>query len=196
MKDVIKKSLNKSYSYNEYRELVSSLIKENKSTSQNGIIDLVEYSKLNDSRMKRLNKTTKLNSDTVNAFKNLSTPQTWIILSEGWCGDAAQNIPVINKIAELNSNINLRIILRDENLEFMNNFLTNGAQAIPKLIALDDNLDVITTWGPRPTLATKMVADYKAKHGKIDAELKKDLQLWYNKNKGENLSNDFIEIIV
>ena len=77
----------------------------------------------------------------------------------------------------------------------MNNFLTNGGQAIPKLIALNENFEVITTWGPRPSVATQMVKDYKEKHGKIDADFKKDLQLWYNKDKGASLSKDFIEII-
>lgn len=194
MKEIIKTSLDKSFSYNEYRELVTKLLNDNKSTTKDGGLDLVEHSKLNDSRMKRLDKTIKLNEETTNTFKALSTPQTWLVLAEGWCGDAAQNLPVINKIAELNDKINLRIVLRDENIELMNNFLTNGGQAIPKLIVLDENLEVLTTWGPRPTVATQMVADYKAKHGKIDAEFKKDLQLWYNKDKGESLSKDFIEI--
>lgn len=194
MKEIIKTSLDKSFSYNEYRELVTELLNDNKSTTKDGGLDLVEHSKLNDSRMKRLDKTIKLNEETIATFKALSTPQTWLVLAEGWCGDAAQNLPVINKIAELNDKINLRIVLRDENVELMNNFLTNGGQAIPKLIVLDENLEVLTTWGPRPTVATQMVADYKAKHGKIDAEFKKDLQLWYNKDKGESLCKDFIKI--
>lgn len=194
MKEIIKTSLDKSFSYNKYRELVTELLNDNKSTTKDGGLDLVEHSKLNDSRMKRLDKTIKLNEETIDTFKALNTPQTWLVLAEGWCGDAAQNLPVINKIAELNDKINLRIVLRDENIELMNNFLTNGGQAIPKLIVLDENLEVLTTWGPRPTVATQMVADYKAKHGKIDAEFKKDLQLWYNKDKGESLSKDFIEI--
>lgn len=49
--------------------------------------------------------------------------------------------------------------------------------------------------GPRPTVATKMVTDYKEKHGSLDAEFKQDLQLWYNKNKGQSLQKDFVKLI-
>lgn len=183
-----------SLSYNEYRALVTNLLGNNESTTKNGSEDLVSYSKLNNSRMKRLDKTTKLDDSVVNKFSSIDKKITWVELSEGWCGDAAQNLPVINKLAETNSNINLRIVLRDENPELMNEFLTNGNQAIPKLIQLE-NEKLTKTWGPRPTIATKMVVDYKAKHGQLDADFKKDLQVWYNKNKNENVIEDLSELI-
>jgi hypothetical protein len=192
--ELINKSLANSLSYNEYRELVTNLLDKNKSTTKNGSEDLVSYSKLNNSRMKRLDKTTKLDDSVVDKFSSIHKKITWVVISEGWCGDAAQNLPVINKLAETNNNIDLRIVLRDENPELMNEFLTNGNQAIPKLIQLEDER-VTKTWGPRPTIATKMVTDYKAEHGKLDAEFKKDLQVWYNKNKSENVIEDLSELI-
>jgi hypothetical protein len=66
--------------------------------------------------------------------------------------------------------------------------------AIPKLIQLEND-EVINTWGPRPTIATKMVADYKAKHGTLTAEFKKDLQIWYNQDKGLNTVEDIINLL-
>ena len=117
------------------------------------------------------------------------------MLTEGWCGDAAQNLPVINKMADLNENITLKIVLRDENLDLMDLFLTNGGRAIPKLIALDKDNNLLDTWGPRPAVATKMVADYKTKHGALDAQLKEDLQVWYNKDKGKSTQDDFIKLL-
>ena len=98
-------------------------------------------------------------------------------------------------MAALNENINLKLVLRDDNLNLMDLFLTNGGRSIPKLIALDNHNNVIDTWGPRPAVATKMVADYKAKHGAIDAQFKQDLQVWYNKDKGISTQSDFVKII-
>ncbi len=195
MKNIIQSSLKKALSYSEYRDLVSSLLAEGKSTGPNQSEDLLNYSKLNDKRMKRLDKTVKLTEETVAKVKDIKTPQTWLVLTEGWCGDAAQNIPVINKIAEENSNINLKLVLRDDNLPLMDAFLTNGGRSIPKLIALNENNEVINTWGPRPTVATKMVADYKEKNGSLDAAFKEDLQVWYNKNKGVNTQEDIISML-
>ncbi|GFD95100.1 thioredoxin family protein [Tenacibaculum mesophilum] len=195
MKKIIQNSLEKAFSYSEYRDLVSDLIAQGKSTGPNQSDDLLNYSKLNDKRMKRLDKTVKLTEETLAKIKDVKEPQTWLVLTEGWCGDAAQNLPVINKIAEENPNINLKLVLRDENLELMDEFLTNGGRSIPKLIALNKENEVINTWGPRPTEATKMVVDYKEKHGSLDADFKTGLQVWYNKNKGENTQEDLISML-
>ncbi len=195
MKEIIKNSLQKAISYPEYITLVKDLLDQGKSTGPNQSEDLLNYSLLNDKRMKRLDKTIKLTEETIAKVKDVKEPQTWLVLTEGWCGDAAQNLPVIHKIAEENPNIDLKLVLRDENVELMDEFLTNGGRSIPKLIALDKENEVISTWGPRPTTATKMVADYKNEHGSLDAEFKKNLQVWYNKDKGNDVQKDIISFI-
>ena len=195
MKKIIENSLEKAISYLEYRVLVKNLLEEGKSTGPNQSDDLLNYSLLNDKRMKRLDKTIKISEEITAKLKEVKEPQTWLVLTEGWCGDAAQNLPVINKIAEENSKIQLKLVLRDENLELMDEFLTNGGRSIPKLIALNKNNEVIDTWGPRPVIATKMVADYKAEYGSLDADFKKDLQVWYNKNKGEDVQENLVSLL-
>lgn len=195
MKDIIQKSLENTFTYIEYRALVSNLLLEQKSTGPEQSEALTNYSMLNDKRMKRLDKTIKMVDTTIAAFSETIQPQTWLVITEGWCGDAAQNIPVVNKIAALNDNINLKVVLRDDNLELMDLFLTNGGRAIPKIVALDADNNILFTWGPRPTVATKMVADYKLAHGSIDAQFKQDLQVWYNKDKGKSVQEDFVALI-
>ncbi|MFK8060694.1 MAG: thioredoxin family protein [Polaribacter sp.] len=194
MKNIIEKSLENTYTYQEYRSLVSNLLADNKSTGNEQSEALTNYSLLNDRRMKRLDKTIKIADETVSEIQKIKEKQTWLVLTEGWCGDAAQNLPVINKIAETNDNIDLKLVLRDDNEDLMDLFLTNGGKSIPKLIALDKDNNVIDNWGPRPTTATKMVADYKAENGSLDAEFKQDLQVWYNKDKGHDVQNDFVKI--
>lgn len=194
MKEIIENSIKNSISYTTYRELVSSLLAEGKATGPEQSEALTNYSLLNDKRMKRLDKTIKLTEETITEIKAVNTKQTWLVITEGWCGDAAQNLPVINKIAELNNNISLKIVLRDDNLALMDLFLTNGGRSIPKLIVLDATHTVTNTWGPRPTEATNMVADYKAKNGALTPEFKQDLQVWYNKNKGQSVQDDFIKL--
>ena len=195
MKNTIKKSLKKTISYQEYKGLVKDLLTENKSTGPNQSEDLTNYSLLNDKRMKRLDKTIKISEETIEEVKKVNEPQTWLLITEGWCGDAAQNLPVINKMADLNDHIDLKLVLRDENLELMDLFLTNGGSAIPKLIILDKEINVINTWGPRPTVASNMVAAYKAENGSLDADFKQELQVWYNKNKGKSTEKDFVNLI-
>ena len=150
---------------------------------------------LNDRRMKRLDKTIKISEETIQEFQKVKQPQTWLVLTEGWCGDAAQNLPILDKIASDTANIDLKIVLRDENLDLMDLFLTNGGRSIPKLIALDKDNNVLDFWGPRPTIATKMVADYKEKNGALDPQFKQDLQVWYNKDKGKSVQADFVNLV-
>lgn len=184
MKKTIQDSLKNSFSYKEYREHVSKLIQEGKSTGHTQTEDLLQYSELNETRLKRLDKTIKVISEIENQLSNLSEKYTWLVISEGWCGDAAQIVPIINKMAEVSNFIDLRIVLRDDNDELMNEFLTNGARAIPKLIVLDKDNNVIGSWGPRPEPARKLIADYKAANGVVDEPAKIELQKWYLQDKG------------
>lgn len=194
MKQLIAKILENAISYPEYRTLVRDLLSVGKSTGPIQSEALTNYSLLNDRRMKRLDKTIKISDETKAVFKSITEKQTWLVLTEGWCGDAAQNLPVIQKLAAENENIALKIVLRDEYLELMDLFLTNGGRSIPKVIVLDAQNNVQHTWGPRPTLATEMMTDYKAKNGSIDAQFKQDLQVWYNKNKGQSVQEDFVNM--
>jgi hypothetical protein len=195
MKNTLENSLKNSISYQEYKDLVKKLLAENKSTGPNQSADLTNYSLLNATRMKRLDKNIQISDETIKEVQKITEPVTWLLLTEGWCGDAAQNLPVINKMADFNKNINLKLVLRDENLDLMDLFLTNGSRSIPKLIAMDKDNNVLNTWGPRPAIATEMVADYKTKNGALDADFKQNLQLWYNKDKGKSTQEDFVKLM-
>ena len=105
-------------------------------------------------------------------------------------------MPVINKVAEQNETIYLKVVLRDDNEDLMNQFLTNGGKSIPKLIMVDNDTNtVVDTFGPRPAIATEMVNTYKAQHGKLTPEFKEDLQRWYNKDKGQSTIEDLVNLL-
>ena len=192
---IIEKSIKKAKTYFEYKTLVLDLIKEGKSTGVNQNEDLLNYTRLNDKRMKRLDKQTKLSESAKEEINSIDKDFTWLVLTESWCGDAAQTLPVLNKFSEVNPNIDLKVVLRDENEELMNQFLTNGSKSIPKLIVIDNDNKVVGSWGPRSKVATKMVMDYKEKHGKLDAAFKKDMQIWYHEDKGVNIEKDIVELL-
>jgi hypothetical protein len=192
---LIKNSLLKGITYSDYRNKIKNLLSKGLSTGIEQSEALFDYSLLNDKRMDRLDKTLKVSEDTLNSLNQLNENFTFLVIAEGWCGDAAQIVPILNKIAESSSHIDLKIVLRNENEELMNQFLTNGSKSIPKTLIIDKNNKVINSWGPRPSIATRMVMDYKEKTGVLDAEFKKDLQIWYNKDKGNNTQKDLIELL-
>ena len=184
MVSIIQFALQNSRSYSEYRIIVSKLISEGKSTGNEQSADLLHYSELNEIRMKRLEKTIKLDVEVEKTLQNITSKQTWLIISEGWCGDAAQILPIIKLMSEASEKIELKIVLRDENEVLMNQFLTNGAKSIPKLLLLDENSNLINHWGPRPEAAKNLIINYKANHGIVDETAKIALQKWYLEDKG------------
>ena len=195
LKETIETSLDKSMSYSQYVELIENLVIQNATTGNDKTQEQVEFTKLNERRVKRWNKTLKIAEETQHKVKKYNKKTTWLVLTESWCGDAAHIVPVINKVAELNNNINFRLVLRDENEGLMNEFLTNGGKAIPKLIALDEQNEVIGEFGSRPRIATQLVEEYKREYGMLTPEFKQDLQVWYNKDKGESTVEDLLGLL-
>ncbi|UUC45952.1 thioredoxin family protein [Flavobacterium cerinum] len=196
METYIEDSLKRSYSYQEYRELVTKLLKEGKSTGNEQSDDLLHYSELNEVRMNRLDKTIAVPDVINDGLKHIEKKYIWLVLSEGWCGDAAQILPILHKMEVSAPNIDMKIVFRDENEVLMDRFLTNGGRSIPKLIVLDAATnDVLGDWGPRPAEAKQLIIDYKAKHGVIDETAKTDLQKWYLKDKGLSTQQELLELM-
>ncbi|WP_425234758.1 thioredoxin family protein [Ulvibacterium sp.] len=191
--ELIQESLPRAISYKEYRAKVSQLAAEGKSTGPKQTEALANYTVLNDKRMKRFDKTVKIDEESTNRILEIGKEITFLVLTESWCGDAAPTLPVMNKISELNPNVSLKILLRDENLELMNHFLTQGTLSIPKLIIIENATgNVLGDWGPRPSTATEMVQEFKETFGALTSEFKQDLQMWYNKDKGVTTLKDIL----
>lgn len=195
MKNTIQQTLLNSFSYSEYRKKVTELIAEGKSTGLEQSNDLLHYSELNEARMNRLEKTIAIVDEVKAKLENLDKKYIWLVLAEGWCGDAAQVLPVIHKMAETTNKVELKIALRDDNDALMQHFLTNGGKAIPKLIVLDaETSEVIADWGPRPHGAKQLILEYKAAHGVVDETAKIELQKWYLHDKGISIQQEIVEM--
>lgn len=191
--------------YNKYRQLIEELRADGKTTGSNHSEAMLNYTDLNRTRMNRLDKTTRLTPETLEALEQLETPMTMLVLTEAWCGDAAQVIPVLNKIAEATPNLSLRLILRDEYPDIMDAFLTNGGRSIPKIIFLKGaNRAVTGSWGPRPVAVQQIVMDYKTKLKTLEDEAAKkalqqttmtETQKWYARDKTKSIQSEVIQAL-
>ena len=171
-------------SYAAYRQLVSELLAQGKVTGPQQSESLLNYSKMNVQRMQRIDKTVQVLPEVRAVITAIQQPQTWLVLTEGWCGDAAQILPVLNAMAQLNPAIELKLLLRDEHLDLMDQYLTNGkSRSIPKLIAIDnDSMQELFNWGPRPTVLQQSFNSMRAEDiaGSIITE---KIHSWYAKDK-------------
>jgi len=176
--------LQKSISYEAYSALIDDLVATSRTTGPDQSEAFIHYTQLNQQRMHRWEKTIQLLPSAESAIRSIATPQTWLVLTEAWCGDAAHSIPVLHALAALNPLITLRFLLRDENPQLMDRYLTNGiSRSIPKLIGLDTMArKELFTWGPRPAPLQALFMKLR-EEGSVYAAIKEELQHWYNKDK-------------
>ncbi len=182
----------KKYTYAEYRAQQDVLLQANSGADPH----LLDYIKLNVQRMKRLDKTVELGPDVYHALDHLERPLYWVVITEGWCGDAAQNVPVLAKMEEAsNGKIKMDLVLRDDNLELMDLYLTNGGRSIPKLICFDaETKEELATWGPRPAEAQELFKKLKAE-GTPKEEFIAAIHNWYANDKTQKLQLELAELL-
>ncbi|PQB05813.1 thioredoxin family protein [Aureitalea marina] len=194
--ELVAQALNNAMSSNEYLELFEKHVQSNSSTYPDASESMAQYTKLNWARAKRVGKTLKIPQEIKENFSAYNADHSWLVITESWCGDAAQSIPVMQRLLELSDDAQIKIVLRDQHPQLMDAFLFDGTRSIPVLIVVDNTSgQIVGSWGPRPGVINEQVREYKKQHGGLTAEFKKDLQRWYNKDKGLTTMQDLSELI-
>lgn len=184
--------IEKAYDYAQFSALTEQLFAEGKTTNDDNSEGMLDYTKLNISRTRRIDKKGVISEATAEVIRSIEAKQIWFVITEGWCGDSAQLLPYINKMAELNELVELKIILRDEYPEIMDAYLTNGvSRSIPKMVVLDEDLKAIAEWGPRPeAVQAKFVEDRDNPEIGM-AKAKQNMHTLYTWDKGALIQEEF-----
>lgn len=184
-KDLIQHALEGAMDYPTYRDTVAAQAREGRTSGPEQTESLIHYTKLNHQRMKRWDRTFRLGEDLKVALDQ-GVEAIWLVFTETWCGDAAPILPIMEALASYCPGLSLKIAYRDQHLELMEHYRTDGALAIPKLLVLNrEGTEVTDSWGPRPEPLMDQVRAFKAAHGKLTPEFRESLQRWYNKDKGQ-----------
>ena len=190
---IMREYLVKSMTFQQYLKLIDDLLREGKTTGDDQSVAKVSFAHLNRKRIDRILKTFIPETASAKRISQVGTERIWYILTEGWCGDAAQSLPVMEQLASLNPLIETRYLLRDQNQELMDLYLTNGSRSIPKLISVDKKTDtVLWSWGPRPKGAQVLFEELKAKNTPKD-EILEAVQRWYIADKGNSIAAEIAE---
>lgn len=148
-------------SYDEYRELWKGQKEVSPKGKEMSERKRLHYLNYNWERQAHVHDAYTPSDDLREAVESISEPQLWMVLTEPWCGDSAFLLPVIAEAASLNDAVTLRILLRDDNLDIMDQYLTGGSRSIPKLVAFSEDGDERFTWGPRPEGAAERFAELR-----------------------------------
>jgi len=185
------------WSYDDFLNWVDELSSAGQTSGSKQTAALVGFTALNLIRMRRIGKTLEIKKSPQAKMSAMTKPQFWLLITEAWCGDSAQSLPVIAELASISGDkIQLGIILRDENLHIMDRYLTNGGRSIPKLIAFDHSGNELFQWGPRPASAHEMYLHWKEnQETQTHAEFEKELHTWYARNKTEEIQEELLGLI-
>ncbi|MGV0996917.1 thioredoxin family protein [Empedobacter falsenii] len=185
--------INKGLSYEDYITRVEDDL-ENEIENDDPK-EYVQYYALGLQRMNRIFKTFSLNPAQETRVKSTSNNLKLLVITEGWCGDASQILPVVEKLANA-LNVPTHYVLRDENLELMEKYKTNGAASIPIIIGVNEENEEAFRFGPRPQAGMEMLARFKSNPDTYSADdFHEDLQKYYNNNKGEDIVNEILDLI-
>ena len=184
-------------SYPEFVQFTEQLIQENRTTGPNQSEEYLSYTQICLQRILRWNKTSKVSDELARLMGRVNRPQVWLLITEAWCGDGAQSIPHLAKLAELSPKITLKIVIRDEHPDLMDAYLTNGNRSIPKLISVTADLQQeLFTWGPKPKYLIDRYAAFKQNsEGRSYSDFLEEVHLWYAKNKQKDLEAEIYPLI-
>ncbi len=109
----------------------------------------------NRERFEENERTVELADEDLSFFRGLPEPLNVLVLAEDWCGDVVANVPILGRLAEESGKFNLRVFLRDQNLDIMDQYLHDGVhRSIPTFVFFDDSFREIGHWIERPKLIT------------------------------------------
>jgi len=192
--DVLAQSLD----FEAYLELTKNILEQESFRTEIYQTDkMLAYTRDNLARMQRVLTTINLESKLYNALSELKEEWLWVIITEPWCGDAAQIVPALHTIASVSEKVNCHYVLRDSNQAVINAYLTNGGQAIPKLVCFRKaDMVELGTWGPRPVEAQVLVDDFKANpNGRTFGDFVRQLHAWYEANKSADLQDELTQLV-
>ena len=187
----------KTFTYQEFLEWSNQLSQAGQTSGPQQAEPMIGYTALNHKRMERIHKKVEINDVLKTAIDKLEQPQKWVLLTETWCGDSAQNLPVIGKAAEYaGGKIELTIALRDENLYLIEEYVPEQGKGIPRLLVFDEDNQFLAQWGARPEPAQAFIDQWKADPDNVSKQsVQKEMQLWYNKDKHQTLQKELANII-
>ena len=118
-----------------------------------------------------------------------------LVISEDWCGDASNTVPVIARLGTALPGWEVRVVKRDENPELMDRYLTSGSRSIPLAIVLDPDFTPVGHWGPRPAELQEFVLTEKRAATRPVAEIYRDVRQWYARDRGETTVREVLAVV-
>jgi len=184
--------LSTTFSYKAYRERIAEEL--SKPPADAAAEKMRPYTEIASNIMDRYEASAAITEQLQTAVQQAPST-TWLVITEGWCGDAAFNMPLMAALEkEMPGKVKIRIALRDSNPDLIDAHLTDGGRSIPIVIVLDNKLQEIAKWGPRPNALQALTKEWKSE-GLGLKDLIKNSHAWYHADKTASLQQELLELV-
>jgi hypothetical protein len=184
--------INASFTYAAYREEISSELAQ--PPKDEAAQKMRPYTQKNVGLMNEYDDSYRV-SENLKSILNAAPATVWVVITEGWCGDAAFNVPMFAAIEKaVPEKVRLCIFFRDSNPELMDANLTEGGRSIPKLIVLSEDLKELGSWGPRPAALQILMSQWKADGLGLKDIISKARE-WYDRDETQSLQEELIKLV-
>ena len=114
----------------------------------------------NRERLEENERRVRIGASDLVALKSLPEPLKVLAIVEDWCGDVIAGLPVIGRLAADTGMLDVRVFLRDANLDLMDQCLKEGKyRSIPVFVFLDQGLNELGRLIERPASVTEGLAE-------------------------------------
>jgi len=184
------------YTYDEFRQLISGLAAERRTTGPEQSPGLIRYTDQNQGHLDRAY-VLPLVPALVAKVRELPRPEEWLVLGEAWCGDTAHILPILAHLADESSGrVTLHVVLRSEHPELMTAHQSNGKNSIPKLIRRDAATGAdLGDWGPRPAAAQELAHRLHSDKLLHTNQVVKEMNEWYAADNGQSLQQELLALL-
>ena len=79
-----------------------------------------------------------------------------LVFAEIWCPDCMINVPALQRMVEINSNIKMRIISREGNEVYMENYKINGKPKIPTFVFMNEAYEELGSFIEQPQVVSEV----------------------------------------
>ncbi|MFL5807468.1 MAG: SelT/SelW/SelH family protein [Roseiflexaceae bacterium] len=111
----------------------------------------------NRERFEANEQTVELSADDLAFFARLPAPLHVLALAEDWCGDVIANLPVLGRLAAERDTLDIRVFLRDQNADIMDQYLNGGQhRSIPVFVFFDAAFNELGHWIERPARISQL----------------------------------------
>ena len=117
-----------------------------------------------------------------------------LIIGADRCSDTAGNVPILAKMADISSKLQLRILDSDANARYHQQFKVNGKRKTPVVLFLSAMYEELCRWVERPNAAYKVINE--ATNPSVESRTKELKNLYSDTEIQRQSVNEFMDLIL